>query len=189
MARTLASQISRLNELAQLKDGWLDGEGSKISPEALTAAHQLTPQLHGVSNRQFNIFPTEAGGLSFEHMTLKDRIHIEIEIIPDGTCTLYVGDHQADTGRFIEGILIQDAIRFARDPFSPDAIQEPLFHTSSDPAGVTVVNVSSGERARGEFTRDPSLKSWAREMEGAEFTARAAHPTLRQALTGAAYRP
>lgn len=70
----------RLTELSRLEDGWLDGEGKKLSVDALREASILGPVLP--SDVALHVYPTEAGGVVLEWNDQHGG-H-EIEVLPDG---------------------------------------------------------------------------------------------------------
>ena len=70
----------RLTELAQLKDGWLDGRGKSPTSEAIRSASVLGAALPVVITPR--VYPTEEGGVALEWSD-RHGSH-EIEVQPDG---------------------------------------------------------------------------------------------------------
>lgn len=70
--------MNRIDYLASLEDGWLDGAGKAVTPEAIAslrdwfAFNRWDDVPHGMS-----LFPTEQGGISVEGMG-------DCEFQPDG---------------------------------------------------------------------------------------------------------
>lgn len=62
------SHDARLVELADLRDGWLDGEGKAIGPECIAAAREFlsAPPHLDAADPYWPIFPTVAGGVLLE---------------------------------------------------------------------------------------------------------------------------
>lgn len=53
----------RVDEIAALEDGWLDGEGRAPTPEAISSARLLAQAIRpGI----YSIFPRRCGGIQFE---------------------------------------------------------------------------------------------------------------------------
>lgn len=67
--------------LSEIKDGWIDGEGKKISNTALKIASKIS--LIITDSKEFgipNLFPTEEGGIFIEWQDLAKTIFYFIEI-------------------------------------------------------------------------------------------------------------
>jgi hypothetical protein len=80
--------IDRLEELADLKDGWHDGEGLGVRPAVLEFARNALRELGrepDVSSfaDQLRIFPTVEGGLQFELSSGNEERSVELR--PDLT--------------------------------------------------------------------------------------------------------
>ena len=57
----------RLIELSELEDGWLDGDGVRISGNALEIAHKLSLMILDTGEFQEpSLFPLEDGGIQFQ---------------------------------------------------------------------------------------------------------------------------
>jgi len=89
----------RLEELAALKDGWLDGSGSAISREAMRAAETLLFWCVDEGIARPGIFPTESGGI---HLEWDDPNETEVVVEATGTVRLF-SDTVSDDG--VEGAL------------------------------------------------------------------------------------
>lgn len=70
--------MNRWEELAALKDGWLDGSGLAITSRALTEAKKVYSD-----KGQLRIYPTAQGGVLLENK------HDSWEVHPDGTVETY----------------------------------------------------------------------------------------------------
>lgn len=70
--------ILRLQELSELRDGWLDGEGKAPTQAALDTADELL-------RRPMGIYPTEDGGIQIE---MNHRL--EIVVKPNGDIETWV---------------------------------------------------------------------------------------------------
>lgn len=62
----LASAIARIDELAALEKGWLDGDGEEIRPETVVFAKEICTALYRSGAHDFSIFPTPEGNIQFE---------------------------------------------------------------------------------------------------------------------------
>lgn len=56
---------SRIESIAELKTGWLDGSGKSINPESLKSAQRLLKSRPSLASA-WKIYPTEDGGVLFE---------------------------------------------------------------------------------------------------------------------------
>lgn len=56
----------RLTTLSELEQGWLDGEGERITSETLDTARWLVPLLKEKHGTSIYVYPTVDGGLSLE---------------------------------------------------------------------------------------------------------------------------
>lgn len=79
----------RLDEIAQLEDGWLDGDGSRVAEQVVNHARRV---LTALTHRQIPgpdpaAYPTPGGGVQLEW----DRIDRDatLEITPTGAMRLY----------------------------------------------------------------------------------------------------
>lgn len=96
----LEQMRKRIAELAQLQDGWLDGNGLAPTKPALHRADVLALTLASVVNLPYpGIFPSEEGGIQFEWipqdlegLELSTQLMPELYVGPDGDVTLYVTD-------------------------------------------------------------------------------------------------
>lgn len=68
----------RLDVLARLQPGWLDGEGKSPTPQALAKARRVAP-----ARPKAGIFPRPDGGLSIEEESAVVIIH------PDGCAEIH----------------------------------------------------------------------------------------------------
>ncbi|ASL73023.1 hypothetical protein G7939_02310 [Ralstonia solanacearum] len=85
---------SRLQALAELRDGW-DGEDSKaVSLEARQAAEALLAKRPLLSS-QYKIFPTRAGGLLFEF--IENGWDLSVEFALDGAIEFFGFQEDGDT--------------------------------------------------------------------------------------------
>ncbi len=71
---------ARLDYLAALEEGWLDGEGKKITQRALATARLICPNPR--------LYPTEVGGISVEWDDYYGHGH-GIEIQPNGRIIIW----------------------------------------------------------------------------------------------------
>jgi hypothetical protein len=72
---------SRLEELAQLKQGWLDGDGVELSKEGLKAIEADLNFRFSDDKMLPHIFPTLNGGLQFEWSTSDHERTLEVDLI------------------------------------------------------------------------------------------------------------
>lgn len=86
------SRHDRIDELAALKKGWLDGEGETPTPVAVAAAHAFLDSMI----RDPHIYPTPEGGIQFEANTLGSNAHTgwawEVSIDADGAVEAFALD-------------------------------------------------------------------------------------------------
>jgi hypothetical protein len=76
------SRLSRrIDYLSTIEEGWLDGEGAKVSSEATTSAHEL---LFNITCDDFVAFITIEGGISIEPRNADDSSLNYYEIHPSG---------------------------------------------------------------------------------------------------------
>lgn len=63
-------RFARLNDISMWEDGWLDGEGYRISSETFVAALEFLVKFSNSKNftKNFGIFLTEDGCASFEYV-------------------------------------------------------------------------------------------------------------------------
>ncbi len=76
----------RIQSMSSLKDGWNDGDGKAVTPEAVAAAERLLsarPQLAG----NYHIYPTDAGGVLFEFV--HSGWDYAVETGPSGEIEIY----------------------------------------------------------------------------------------------------
>lgn len=85
---------TRLDELARLSDGWLDGKGRALRPDALHVLEMLLATADDAPLPRPGIFPTEVGGL---HVEWDDAAATEVVVEPSGVATLYA-DNLPDAG-------------------------------------------------------------------------------------------
>lgn len=173
---TLTKTMHRIEDLATIEDGWLDGAGSAMTPAALDTAKKLAEGLSEENLDRFAIFPRELGGLSFEYMRHDDPISIELDIEANGTLILFALNHNDKVDRYIEGVTLEDALRFAADPMSGDVIHEQLYRVDIEDNEM-IIRTPSGQE-QGRFVLDNTLHEWAREMRGSLFTQRILDPVL-----------
>lgn len=64
--RTMEEVNKRLQELSELKEGWMDGDGEPLDPESIQRARWLCEALQAASKPLPHIYPTLSGGLSLE---------------------------------------------------------------------------------------------------------------------------
>ena len=72
---------SRLEELAQLKQGWLDGDGVELSKEGLKAIEADLNFRFSDDKMLPLIFPTPNGGLQFEWSISDHVLALEVDLI------------------------------------------------------------------------------------------------------------
>lgn len=87
-ADSLNPYKERLEELADLKDGWLDGEGLRADGASLIFARDLSQMLYKDRDFLFGIFPAGDGGVQFEKMIGPDGM-ITVEIANGGEVSVY----------------------------------------------------------------------------------------------------
>jgi hypothetical protein len=75
----MMSYEDRLDQIAALEDGWLDGEGKAATPAAIRAA-RVFGRLNTAVN--WGTYPSEDGGVLLEW--LDGGAHCSIEIHPNG---------------------------------------------------------------------------------------------------------
>jgi hypothetical protein len=76
----------RIQAIADLQDGWRDGDGNHVTQQAIVAAKRLLsarPQLAG----GYHIYPTEVGGILFEFV--HSGWDYSVEISPNGEIEIY----------------------------------------------------------------------------------------------------
>lgn len=78
----------RISELSRLTDGWLDGEGAKVTEVALHAGRDLLRLWAGLL-KPCGLFPTVEGGLSFESDCFP--LAFEITVTPEGEVAVTCG--------------------------------------------------------------------------------------------------
>lgn len=82
---------ARLNYLANLQPGWLDGQGEVISPAVLGTAKEIMAGLFPADSTVLfttpGLFPMEDGGMCIEWAS-PTRI-LSVELHPDGEIELY----------------------------------------------------------------------------------------------------
>ncbi|MCR4317047.1 MAG: hypothetical protein NUW37_11950 [Planctomycetes bacterium] len=71
---------SRLKELAQMKDGWLDNEGKAPSKEGLIWLESAMALYYPSDAPKPYIYPTEAGGIQIEWKESGHYFSIEIDL-------------------------------------------------------------------------------------------------------------
>lgn len=108
----------RLLHLASLEDGWLDGDGRRIDPEAVSKAELLLdrifPKGDNYSTRKPGIFPMESGGIVLEWYINDSLVSVEIDPHEDELFSMFhldiLGSHsKEDNSNDI--IAIAEAIR------------------------------------------------------------------------------
>lgn len=76
---------NRLDELATLGAGWLDGDGEAIEEEPLTLARELVTAIGGDPH----IYPTPEGGVQVIYRN--GDCYVEFELSPDGNHETWIG--------------------------------------------------------------------------------------------------
>lgn len=85
----------KLNAMAHLKDGWIDGEaGSAVSITALERAENVLSEMEKLNNIPELVVPTEEGGVQFFWGGTPS--HLSIEVDPSGS--VYIHDADLPTG-------------------------------------------------------------------------------------------
>lgn len=169
---------ARITELAALEPGWLDGYGVGPTEAATSAARELTDLL-GTDVGAFAIFPREEGGLSFESMHRASSTSREVEINADGTTNLFAMNHDVVDGRsvYIEGTTLTDAVKFLSAPFAETPTDSQLY-TATRSAGQVHIRRHPGGELIARLQETDQLTAWARDMDGALFTSKAAPRAL-----------
>ena len=85
--------VHRLSDIAELRDGWYDGQGSAPSQQAIQRALAIVLALSPTTTELPNIFPTPEGGVSLEK-SLPHRA-ATIEISASGKADFYATDLSA----------------------------------------------------------------------------------------------
>lgn len=174
----LTKAHARITELAALEPGWLDGYGAGPTEAAIAAARKLADLL-GTGIGDFAIFPREEGGISFESMHRASPISREVEINTDGTTNLFAMHHDTRNNRsvYIEGTTLADAMKFLSDPFAKSPTDSQLYAAARSDGQIYIRRRPDGELiARLQETEQ--LTAWARDMDGALFTSKAAPRAL-----------
>lgn len=81
----IAEKHTRIDEIAALKPGWLDGQGETPSAKAVAAAHAF---LDSMINDP-HVYPTPEGGIQFESNTPDGHWAWEVSIDSDGAVEAY----------------------------------------------------------------------------------------------------
>jgi hypothetical protein len=81
----MANAQERLNELATLEDGWLDGDGKAVGHEPMSLARELVDAL----SQRPNIYPTPEGGLQLVYR--HGDSYVEFELRDDGNHETWIG--------------------------------------------------------------------------------------------------
>lgn len=85
----------KLNAMAHLKDGWIDGEaGSAVSITALERAENVLSEMEKLNNISELVVPTEEGGVQFFWGGTPSQLSIEVD--PSGS--IYIHDADLQTG-------------------------------------------------------------------------------------------
>lgn len=114
LADAIARCRARLDELATLQDGWLNGSGSKLADGAVATARGLIDRRPYLAS-SFRLYPTESGGILIE-FTVEGWDH-SIEIDPKGSVEIL--------GVEVEGEGERDAQQF-------DGIEEKFLRVLDD---------------------------------------------------------
>lgn len=90
-------RASRFDELAQLRDGWFNGEGRAIPADVLATGRALFAKLQPLIPYAIRVYPAVSGGLSFEWET-GPRIAFVAELTPndEDLCCIWVDCDHAD---------------------------------------------------------------------------------------------
>lgn len=101
----MSTRQERLNKLANLQPGWLDGHGKAIPPTVIEAATEFISLLeHSDAHQDYGIFPTEHGHILIEWTNNSSLL--EAEINEHYTEIFYVSKGSYTETRFL---LIEDA--------------------------------------------------------------------------------
>jgi hypothetical protein len=119
MVANLERCRNRIASLADLKDGWHDGEGKAVGAEAISAAMKLLaarPLLAGT----YHIYPTDGGGVLFEFV--QSGWDYSAEVTPSGGLEIYgvqvEGPGDLDTNEF--AAINEEVVKFL-DSLTGDA--------------------------------------------------------------------
>ncbi len=119
MVANLERCRTRISFMAKLRDGWHDGDGKAVAPEAVSAAVKLLsarPLLAGA----YHIYPTDVGGVLFEFV--HSGWDYSAEVTPIGGLEIYgvqvEGPGDLDTKEFTT--IDEDALKFL-DSLTGDA--------------------------------------------------------------------
>ncbi|HUZ25445.1 MAG TPA: hypothetical protein VMV07_16945 [Streptosporangiaceae bacterium] len=105
----IAAVLSRLDDMAILSAGWLDGGGEKVTGEALERAREMLPELLRRDIPRPRIYPTPEGGLQAEWSGEGREVSITFEV--DGALSaLAVSGDSGEPDELHDG----DAERIAR---------------------------------------------------------------------------
>ncbi len=77
-------EMRRIDEIAELRDGWLDGEGRAPTIDAIQSARLLVA---AIRPGRYSIFPRTRGGIQFENC---EQEAVEFRIEASGTITTEV---------------------------------------------------------------------------------------------------
>ena len=94
MSKSMKLSNMTLEELSEIKDGWLDGYGKKPTDKALQTLADCDRMLKGMINRVFEVFPDLDGGISLQSFIMPSfkslgYWDIEITISGDGSIDIY----------------------------------------------------------------------------------------------------
>jgi hypothetical protein len=93
VALSFMSIQKRLNELAALQDGWLDGDAVSVEPAAVNAARHTLVGLVNLGVPEPRIFATPDGGVQAEWTTGRaQQFESSLTVEPDGSASALVVD-------------------------------------------------------------------------------------------------
>ncbi|MEV0360302.1 hypothetical protein AB0H71_30030 [Nocardia sp. NPDC050697] len=96
-----------LDALADLNDGWVDGEsGEAITQAVIERGNAVIDAMIALSNITRTVVPTEDGGVSFFWPDAENQLSIEVE----PTCALYVHTTNLAAGTFADDKIAPDVI-------------------------------------------------------------------------------
>ncbi len=94
--------INRLNEIASLKDGWLDGNGCSINADVIALCKTFLHKQDDNSGRLYRIYPVDTGGIMIEFGGKNGEVSVELE--PNKMITVYsfsdLGNDEIDDKSF-----------------------------------------------------------------------------------------
>ena len=104
---------ARLEELAALKPGWLDGEGLAVSKDALRTAESFLFHVLDAQISRPGVFPTPEGGIQMEWPN--GPLELEVIVSNGGAIRVFHEDEDEDGFLGTVGLVFERVRRVLRD--------------------------------------------------------------------------